>query len=95
MLFKPSHALRNVVSGEITSTVVVVYIAHAEFRLEPHLAREQLDQLCQDILMVRKGWVVNKHDSVCFLLDGRPAFFTAKITGNVPEFEINLTEGGH
>ena len=96
VLLQPLHALRNVVGGELPGAdVVVVDVAHAELGLQVHLPGEQLHELSQDVFMVVRSRLVYKHNAVGVLLDGAPAFFLAKVSGDVPKFKLALTEGGH
>ena len=96
MLFEAGHAFRHVMVREYTSTgVVMVHVTHAEFRLESHSAREELDKLSQDVFMVGLCRVVNEHYTICVLLDSGPVLLAAEFARTVPEFKIDFTECRH
>lgn len=85
VLFKASHALGNIVSGELAAIhIVVVYVSHTELGLKSHLSGKKLNKLCKDVFMIRECGIIYEHNAIGIFLNCWPAFFTAKVSGNVP-----------
>jgi hypothetical protein len=68
---------------------------HTELGLQLHCLGEHLYKLIHQSFALGNVGVVNKNDSLGVLLDGPPALFVFKITGNVPKFQVDFTETGH
>jgi hypothetical protein len=96
VLLEARHALGDVMRRQTASlNVVVVNVAHAELGLQLHGTREKLNQLRQDVFVIRLCGIINEHDSIGVFLNSRPALFVGEVSRNVPKLKINLAKRRH